>query len=252
MSDRPESEFWKRRRMIWMSTLSLQLKAMLVRLADYIGNNESAFVSVTALSQDLSLGRRQLQRISRELEGLKILKVEARPGKTSLTSIDWERVSRMSRVSLESPVSQETGEGCHECHGGGVTGDTGGVSSTSPEHTGNVQMNTHRNVGGDDEAFVFRCANGKTWTLPPEKLAEYGDTYRELDVVQELRFARQWINDNPTKRKTPAGMPRFLNRWLSNATKGLNDDHNRNGDAETRVRSASSRDEFRFTPSGAS
>jgi hypothetical protein len=58
---------------------------------------------------------------------------------------------------------------------------------------------------------------GGKWDLPAEKLAEYKATYATLDVDAQLRLAWQWLEDNPQKRKTERGMPRFLNSWLSRA-----------------------------------
>ncbi len=57
----------------------------------------------------------------------------------------------------------------------------------------------------------------KTWHLTQTKVDEYAEAFPGLDIVAECRKARQWCNDNPEKRKTPKGMPRFLNTWLSKA-----------------------------------
>ena len=60
--------------------------------------------------------------------------------------------------------------------------------------------------------------NGKTWGLTAAKLAEYRETFPGFDVEAELRLARQWCIDNPGKRKTAKGMPKFLTSWLSRKT----------------------------------
>ncbi|GAB5444940.1 MAG: hypothetical protein Fues2KO_52890 [Fuerstiella sp.] len=63
--------------------------------------------------------------------------------------------------------------------------------------------------------WTFPTKNGGTFVLTPEKLTEYRTAYPSLDVECELLRARQWCKDNPAKRKTNAGMPRFLNGWLA-------------------------------------
>jgi DNA-binding MarR family transcriptional regulator len=65
--------------------------------------------------------------------------------------------------------------------------------------------------------FSFILRNGQAWTLPQVKLEEYKQTYPSLDVEAELRKAAQWLKDNPQKRKTVKGMPRFLGGWLGRA-----------------------------------
>ena len=57
----------------------------------------------------------------------------------------------------------------------------------------------------------------KPWNLSESKLNEYAEAYPRLDVLAECRRALQWAVDNPAKRKTAVGMPRFLNGWLSGA-----------------------------------
>src|SRR5690606_37313547 len=64
----------------------------------------------------------------------------------------------------------------------------------------------------DDEVYLEFPVSGprKTWALTKGKLREYHSLYGEqLDVKQEARKARQWCEDNSSKRKTPRGMPAF-------------------------------------------
>jgi len=57
----------------------------------------------------------------------------------------------------------------------------------------------------------------RVWHLLPSKLLEYQETYPMLDVPGEFKVALQWLRDNPPKRKTPTGMPKYLNSWLTRA-----------------------------------
>lgn len=75
----------------------------------------------------------------------------------------------------------------------------------------------------DEEPVLWFPVDGKrgqkrdghvSWPLRPSKVAEYAAVYPNLDVLDECRHARQWIVDNPNKRKTYGGMPGFLTRWL--------------------------------------
>ena len=55
------------------------------------------------------------------------------------------------------------------------------------------------------------------YPVTKEKRAEYQKTYPGIDVDQELRSVQQWCIDNPSRRKTARGMPRFLNAWMDRA-----------------------------------
>ncbi|MBI1347223.1 hypothetical protein GC163_13160 [bacterium] len=59
--------------------------------------------------------------------------------------------------------------------------------------------------------------SGQTWPLRESKVREYESTFPRIDVLAELRKARQWCSDNPGKRKTAKGMPKFLGAWLAKA-----------------------------------
>jgi len=55
------------------------------------------------------------------------------------------------------------------------------------------------------------------WPLTQSKLEEYQQSFPSLDVLAQMRAARQWCVDNVKQRKTAVGMPRFLSNWLNNA-----------------------------------
>jgi hypothetical protein len=66
--------------------------------------------------------------------------------------------------------------------------------------------------------LTFPC-NGpvKAWRLTASKVAEYQESFPGMDILAEARKALQWIRDNPEKRKTAKGLPRFLGSWLTRA-----------------------------------
>lgn len=72
----------------------------------------------------------------------------------------------------------------------------------------------------DDSPTVLTFqTNGeiREWRLTEAKVKEYQEAFPGLDVLAECRSALQWTKDNPGRRKTAAGMPRFLGSWLTRA-----------------------------------
>lgn len=55
----------------------------------------------------------------------------------------------------------------------------------------------------------------KPWKLPRSRYERYVELYPHLDVKREIALAKQWLLDNPTKKKTAGGMLRFLTSWLN-------------------------------------
>lgn len=68
------------------------------------------------------------------------------------------------------------------------------------------------------DPFSVKSNDGLPWSLPRKKFNEWTSTYGDSEWVDaQLKLARQWLADNPVKRKTPGGMTRFLGNWLSRA-----------------------------------
>lgn len=44
---------------------------------------------------------------------------------------------------------------------------------------------------------------------------EWAELYPAVDIMQELRKMKGWLDSNPTKRKTIKGVRRFINNWLA-------------------------------------
>ena len=58
--------------------------------------------------------------------------------------------------------------------------------------------------------------NDKTeYPVTEEQVEEWTKLYPAVDVIQELRKMKGWLDANPSKRKTKKGILRFINSWLS-------------------------------------
>jgi hypothetical protein len=70
--------------------------------------------------------------------------------------------------------------------------------------------------------LTFQCVGkgDKVWKLTQEHVDALRADYPNLDVMAEARKAHAWAAANPSRRKTPRGMPSFLANWLNRATDG--------------------------------
>lgn len=66
--------------------------------------------------------------------------------------------------------------------------------------------------------MTFQTQDGKDWQVPPGLMKDLVIIYGEKTVEQELWKAHAWLEADPKRRKTPRGMGRFLNGWLSRAS----------------------------------
>lgn len=67
-----------------------------------------------------------------------------------------------------------------------------------------------------EEIFIEMTLNtGRLHSITKKDVEEWKKLYPAVDVEQELRNMKGWINANPNKRKTKSGINRFINSWLS-------------------------------------
>lgn len=65
------------------------------------------------------------------------------------------------------------------------------------------------------------CKTGTDYEVKQEDIIDWQRTYKDIDVDHELDRMRQWLDANPSKRKTERGMKRFINAWLSRANENV-------------------------------
>lgn len=73
---------------------------------------------------------------------------------------------------------------------------------------------------GKPSLMEFPLKDGSIWTLTRDKLDEYRATFPEIDVEAEVQRARQWCQNNSTKRKTASGMSKFFTSWFAKVKAG--------------------------------
>lgn len=57
------------------------------------------------------------------------------------------------------------------------------------------------------------------YAVVEDQLKEWQELYPDVNIMQELRNMKGWLNANPAKRKTRRGICKFINSWLTKAQK---------------------------------
>lgn len=66
-----------------------------------------------------------------------------------------------------------------------------------------------------EPVITLTLQDNNDYAVVEDQLKEWQELYQSIDVMQELRKMKGWLNANPTKRKTKKGIKRFINSWLS-------------------------------------
>ena len=78
-------------------------------------------------------------------------------------------------------------------------------TSTSSDKENRSQPSVIDLILNDKSLFPVHQDDIDLWT----------ELYPSVDIMQELRKMKGWLDSNPTKRKTKNGIKRFINSWLS-------------------------------------
>lgn len=91
----------------------------------------------------------------------------------------------------------------------------------------NINNNNTSNMASAEKAPInpFILKDSSNWYLSKDLYLQFKETYSNLDVDFQLKKMQMWLISNPVKRKTPKGMIKFINNWLSN-TKDFNIQNN--------------------------
>ena len=65
--------------------------------------------------------------------------------------------------------------------------------------------------------FPVEGGKAKTWAFTETFAEQLNQAFPHLVIDDEARKALAWCIANPSRRKTPRGMPRFLNQWMATA-----------------------------------
>lgn len=99
---------------------------------------------------------------------------------------------------------------------------TNGIRRLGEDRIGKDSINTFaqsdlKNLSTPEpKQIITLTLNDKSeYAVVEDQLKEWQELYQNVNVMQELRKMRGWLNANPTKRKTRRGINKFINGWLS-------------------------------------
>ena len=85
----------------------------------------------------------------------------------------------------------------------------------------NTIPNPNPNISTEPDADSAQIAaelplnDGTFFKISMKQCQEWAGLYPAVDVMQQLRAMRGWLDANPSKRKTKTGIRRFVNGWLA-------------------------------------
>ncbi len=92
------------------------------------------------------------------------------------------------------------------------TGSRQGTKNKNNKNNKNNNTCSEQNSSQVISSFILN--DGTEYLITQTIKDQYQNTYPIIDLEKEFREIRQWCKDNPAKRKTKRGAPKFVNAWL--------------------------------------
>jgi hypothetical protein len=136
-----------------------------------------------------------------------------------------KRTNKCSIISIinydkyQSTGSQEAGEGQAE----GKQRASKGQHRKNVKNGENVEkkdIESGASIEASEPAIGFIPTNkynteGEEYPVTQKQIDDWQAIYPAVNVLQEVKKAKAWLQANPAKAKTYKGMARFLNGWMS-------------------------------------
>ncbi|OEF57935.1 hypothetical protein [Enterovibrio norvegicus] len=192
------------------------------------------YKSQNEIADELYLSRDQVKREIRKIKSAfsgavstKIVKASGAP--TTHFYIDFDAlIDTLSLVCAESPNglgdnAQSNGRN-RPIHGSGDSAqsitDPIHIHTTDPiDPTHNVD--TPLSVDTEPAIFQLQLKGGASSPVTQSDIDTLSKTYPNIDVRAEIAKAADWLASNPTRRKTPRGIKRFITGWLSRSSERI-------------------------------
>ena len=88
------------------------------------------------------------------------------------------------------------------------------IKNKSKNYSNTIAQNDLKNRSVP--AVITLTLNDKTeYPIYQNDIDNWKELYQAVDILNELRKMKGWIEANPSRRKTKTGIKRFINSWLS-------------------------------------
>lgn len=159
-----------------------------------------------------------------KFNGIKMCEYQVKRYATKFNGV----VNKVEQGMQQSLMGCETkfNEGMQQSLTGCETKFNGGMQQSLPN---NIEDNIIDNIKDNIEDNIIMLGaeiptpsviqlitnKNEPYDITQENLNTFAECYPAVDIMQELRKMKAWLESNPTKRKTKGGMMRFVNNWLA-------------------------------------
>lgn len=200
-------------------------KLVLLKLADNANDNGECWPSYQHIADQCEISKRSAMNYINELiaDGLVQKKLRKGPKGNStnvyIVTLGGERAAPPSEIP--APHGEPAAPDSESAAPGGSEPAAPGISHSSESVSESVTCSSEETDSPEEKLLPLICKDKSEYHVDPEFVAEMELSHPKVNVSAELVAMRAWLLSNPDRRKTRSGMKRFINSWLSRASRAL-------------------------------
>ena len=187
--------------------ISIEAKAIYAYLSSITGKDKDCFPSVETICRDLNISRNRLQKHLNQLVECGVVR-KTRDYNKNLKSRNHYEIIVHNRALENKAIENKAIENK--------------ALENKATTNNNITNNNITNIKSpelkaqDNKPVISLILNTKDfYDVYKENIEEWKELYPAVDVMQELRKMKGWLDSNPSRRKTKRGISRFINSWLA-------------------------------------
>lgn len=158
-----------------------------------------------------SVTEQQISKVLADLATVGMITLYEVDGESFLCFPNWDKHQRIQTKKSKFPAPQESTVNHRE-----TPPESG--SNPNPESEFEIEANASCAEPETDSAppmILLPLNDGTEYPVYQDQCREWEKLYPAVDVIQQLRNMRGWLNSNPLRRKTKRGISCFITSWLS-------------------------------------
>lgn len=200
-----------------MDNLSIESKAIYGMLCSYAGMGATAYPSVDFMCDKLRISKSRFYKHVNLLVGAGVIKREQIKKGSNFSTNVYTLVPNLRNINLPHTENAYTGNKYPECeHARNKDTNNNTINNNTINNNSINTVICPEPKAPDKPAEISLMLNDKTeYPVYQEDIDNWSALYPAVNVMQELRKMKGWLDANPERRKTKRGIKRFVNSWLS-------------------------------------
>lgn len=185
-------------------------------------NPGDVLMSLRSLAEQLGLTLQKIRTALTVLENMEILTRKTTQQATHISIINWDRYQNNQHTANTQDNTQPT----HSQHTGGAASSNINKNERIKEIKSNSSCAELSDESSTREkepentlplqpVISLPLNTGEEHPVLQGEVEQWQDLYPAVDVMQQLRNMRGWLEANPARRKTKRGINRFIHHWLA-------------------------------------